>query len=103
MQNPDGGFPRERGKPSSVLSTVGALGSLVQLGADAESPSIRKAVDFFWAKQRADGSWCENPEIKLEKWMTWISTKHGMPIVTGEIAKLLYELGYEKTRESPKP
>ncbi len=95
-QNADGGFPKEQGKPSSIIHTVGVLQWLARLGVNARSPYILGAVDFFWKTQRVDGSWCENPEIILEEWMTWLSTEHGMPIVTSQIVQVLYDLGYER-------
>jgi len=94
-QNPDGGFPERIGAPSSVISTLWVIEWLLQLGKD-HTPSFHKAIKFIWNMQRADGSWSENPEIKLEEWVTWKSTKHGMPYLTAMAVQTLCSAGYEK-------
>ena len=96
MQNSDGGFPKAKGQPSSVLHTLSILQYLFQLNVNADSPPISKAVDFLWTKQRSDGSWCESSEITIPKWMTFLSNKYGMPYITGQIVQMLHDLGYEK-------
>jgi squalene-hopene/tetraprenyl-beta-curcumene cyclase len=62
IQNPDGGFPLEPGQESSASATGLAVAALAEHH-DIHQPFLRRALDYLFDTQEADGSWRGKPEL----------------------------------------
>ncbi len=101
-QNADGGWPwlgrwefKEK-VPSSVTDTANYLPPLVGCGADIHSEEVVKASAFLLEKQRDDGGWAENPELRKTMWESWIwfSVDHSVTWITGLVITALLKAGH---------
>lgn len=63
LQRKDGGWNWRDDKPSDAYSTGQALFALLSTGTPADSPPIRRAVDFLLATQGNDGKWTVPSEL----------------------------------------
>ncbi len=99
LQNNDGGFPNnlEFNASSSVKITCRVVRTLIQIGVSKHSHIVTSAVNWLLKQQEKDGGWHENPAIALPEWVTWESTTKSVTWYTCQIAKLLGELGMQKS------
>ncbi len=97
LQNLDGGWPRELGKPmpSGVVTSARVLELLLKIGLDTGSAAAEKAIRFLLSSQRVDGGWSENPELAalIPKEETWVSAQHSMTYTTADVVNTLIQAG----------
>jgi hypothetical protein len=79
-QNPDGGWPYQRGGPSWTESTAYALLALMVQRSVAEP--VDRGLRWMKAAQLPDGGWPPQPGIRQSAWMTAIAAMLG-PVALG--------------------
>jgi len=79
-QNPDGGWPYNRGGPSWTEPTAYALLALIAQRSPPES--VHKGLRWLRAAQRPDGGWPPQPLVRQSSWVTAVVALLG-PSVLG--------------------
>ena len=74
-QNPDGGWPYQRGGPSWTEPTAYALLALVAQGSVAEP--VKRGLRWLDAAQRPDGGWPPQPAVRQSAWVTAVAALLG--------------------------
>lgn len=80
-QNPDGGWPYQRGGPSWTEPTAYALLALMAQGSVAES--VEKGLQWLASAQLPDGGWPPQPAVRQSAWVTAVAALLG-PAALGE-------------------
>jgi hypothetical protein len=80
-QNPDGGWPYQRGGPSWTEPTAYALLALMTQGSAAEP--VKAGLRWLHAAQRPDGGWPPQPAVGESAWATAVVALLG-PAVLGK-------------------
>jgi hypothetical protein len=79
-QNPDGGWPYQRGGPSWTEPTAYALLALVAQASVAEP--VERGLRWLHAAQRPDGGWPPQPAVRQSAWVTAVAALLG-PVALG--------------------
>jgi len=74
-QNPDGGWPYQRGGPSWTEPTAYALLALMGQGSVAEP--VKRGLRWLRATQRPDGGWPPQPAVRQSAWVTAVTALLG--------------------------
>jgi len=81
-QNPDGGWPYQRGGPSWTEPTAYALLALVAQGSAAEP--VEKGLRWLHDAQLPDGGWPPLPAVRQSTWVTAIAALLGPAALGGD-------------------
>ena len=81
-QNPDGGWPYQRGGPSWTEPTAYALLALMAQGSVAEP--VERGLRWLDAAQLPDGGWPPQPAVRQSTWVTAIAALLGPAALGGE-------------------
>ena len=81
-QNPDGGWPYQRGGPSWTEPTAYALLALMAEGSVAEP--VDKGLRWLNAAQLPDGGWGPQPAVLQSTWVTAVATLLGPAALGGD-------------------
>jgi hypothetical protein len=76
-----------------MLETVRHTLLLLQVGLPADGLNVHSAVRFVLRQQRADGGWCENPDLALPPERFWLSTQRSITWLTADVVELLRQAG----------
>jgi hypothetical protein len=81
-QNPDGGWPYQRGGPSWTEPTAYALLALMAEGSVVEP--VNKGLRWLNAAQLPDGGWGPQPGVRQSTWVTAVATLLGPAAFGGD-------------------
>jgi len=81
-QNPDGGWPYQRGGPSWTEPTAYALLALIAQGSVAQP--VDRGLGWLKAAQLPDGGWPPQPDIRQSVWVTAIVALLGPAALGGD-------------------
>jgi hypothetical protein len=99
-QNPDGGWPYQRGGPSWTEPTAYGLLALMAQGSVGEP--VERGLRWLRAMQRSDGGWPPQPDVAQSAWVTAVAALLG-PAALGSgayrrgIAWIVRQTGEEST------
>jgi squalene cyclase len=74
LQNPDGGWPSQRGRSSNTESTAFAVLALRALAAGDTTGAGARGVRWLSDRQRQDGSWAFSTPVPEASWATGVAT-----------------------------